>query len=96
MFVSIGEYTMYGVNIVVLLLVLVGALNWGLIGFFNYNLVSMIFGGTTEMTYTMAERVVYAVVGLAGLWGLSFIGRCKALCGCDKDNKNRKDGCCRK
>lgn len=54
---------MRAINIVALLLILVGGLNWGLVGFFDYNLVDMIFGeGST------GARVVYAIVGLAALY----------------------------
>jgi uncharacterized membrane protein YuzA (DUF378 family) len=45
-------------------LLLVGGLNWGLVGFFKYNLVNKIAGGNVD-----AERVVYAIVGLAAVWG---------------------------
>jgi uncharacterized membrane protein YuzA (DUF378 family) len=49
---------------------IIGALNWGLIGFFNWNLVDAIFGGgAAEMTSTVS-RVIYALVGLAGLGSL--------------------------
>lgn len=47
----------------VLILVIVGGLNWGLVGFFNYDLVAAIFG-----IMTMTSRVVYAIVGLAALY----------------------------
>jgi uncharacterized membrane protein YuzA (DUF378 family) len=53
-----------------LLLVVIGAVNWGLIGFFNFNLVSALFGEMTTFT-----RVIYALVGIAGLYSLSFLGR---------------------
>ncbi len=46
-------------------LVLIGALNWGLIGAFNFNLVSFLFG---EMTYM--SRIVYLLVGLCALFYL--------------------------
>ena len=55
----------------ILALVIVGALNWGLIGFFRYDLVAAIFGGQL----TAASRIVYALVGLAGIWALSLIFR---------------------
>lgn len=83
------------VNVIALILVIIGALNWGLVGFFNYNFVSVIFGGMPGGDYTGLERVVYAIVGLAGIWALSFLGRLGALCsdkckdsscGSDKDN----------
>lgn len=53
-----------------LLLVIIGAVNWGLIGFFDFNLVSALFG---EMT--VLSRIIYALVGIAGLYSLSFLGR---------------------
>lgn len=53
-----------------LLLVIIGAINWGLIGFFHYDLVSSIFGTMTTIT-----RVIYGLVGLAGLYAISFFGR---------------------
>ena len=48
---------------VALILVLVGALNWGLVGFFDFDLVKTIFGNMTTLT-----RVVYDLVGLAALY----------------------------
>lgn len=45
-------------------LVIVGALNWGLLGFFSWNLVGAIFGGDMSSL----SRIVYALVGLAGLY----------------------------
>ena len=50
-----------------LLLAIVGAINWGLIGFFGWNLVDAIFGGGAREATSTASRVVYALVGLAGL-----------------------------
>jgi hypothetical protein len=55
---------------IVLILVVIGALNWGLVGFFNFNLVSAIFGERSA-----ASRVVYVLVGLAGLVTLFVLGR---------------------
>lgn len=56
-------------SLVAKVLVVVGALNWGLVGFFNYNLVAELVGvilsGNTAVN---VERVIYAVVGLAGVW----------------------------
>jgi len=65
-------------NVLALLLILVGALNWGLWGFFQFDLVAWIANGNT----TWFARLIYAVVGLAGVWGLGFLGRLKAICGC--------------
>lgn len=52
-------------NWVALILVLVGALNWGLVGFFKFDLVATIFGNMS-----MISRVVYALVGLSSVWVL--------------------------
>lgn len=54
-------------NILALTLVIIGALNWGLIGFFNFDLVTTLFGGSM---YWVA-RVIFALVGLSGLWCLT-------------------------
>jgi uncharacterized membrane protein YuzA (DUF378 family) len=53
------------VNVIALILIIIGGLNWGLVGFFDYNLVDMIFGEAST-----AARVVYAVVGLAAVYKL--------------------------
>ena len=57
-------------DIFALLLVIIGAVNWGLIGFFNFDLVSSLFGTMTAFT-----RVIFALVGIAGLYAISFLGR---------------------
>lgn len=54
-----------------LLLVIIGALNWGLIGFFNFDLVAALFGGQTALL----SRVVYSLVGIAGLYSISLLFR---------------------
>ena len=56
---------------VALVLVIIGALNWGLIGLFGFDLVATLFGGPTAML----SRIVYALVGLAGLWSLTLLFR---------------------
>lgn len=53
------------VNVVALILIIIGGLNWGLVGFFDFNLVDAIFGADSA-----ASRVVYAVVGLAAVYKL--------------------------
>lgn len=55
---------------IALILVAIGAINWGLIGFFNFDLVKAIFGNMTLIT-----RIVYSLVGVSGLYALSFFGR---------------------
>jgi hypothetical protein len=51
----------------VLIISVIGALNWGLVGFFNFNLVDALFGGGARETTSGLSRFVYALVGLAGL-----------------------------
>ncbi|MHB8131642.1 MAG: DUF378 domain-containing protein [Mobilitalea sp.] len=55
---------------IALILVVIGAVNWGLIGFFSFDLVRAIFGDMT-----LISRIVYALVGVSGLYALSFFGR---------------------
>ena len=63
---------MYTFEKIALTLVIIGALNWGLIGFFSFDLVAAIFGGAA----TAGARIVYALVGLAGLVCLAPLFRC--------------------
>ena len=51
-------------NIVAYILVIVGAINWGLFGLFNFNLVSTVFAGAR----TAGSIIVYSVIALAALW----------------------------
>lgn len=54
---------------ILLLLVIVGALNWGLIGLFGFNLVEAIFG------IGILSTIIYILVGVGGLYSLSFYAR---------------------
>ncbi len=51
------------ISAIALTLVIIGAINWGLIGLFDFNLVSFIFGGT-DSTFT---KIIYILVGISGL-----------------------------
>ena len=53
---------------IALVLIIIGAINWGLIGFFGFNLVDTLFG---EMS--VLSRIVYSLVGLSGLWGIKLL-----------------------
>ena len=55
----------------ILILLIIGGINWGLVGFFNYNLVSAIFGGNL----VIISRIIYAVVGRSALYAISFLFR---------------------
>ncbi|MBE5747261.1 MAG: DUF378 domain-containing protein [Clostridiales bacterium] len=52
------------VNIIAYILVIVGAINWGLFGLFNLNLVSTVFAGAR----TAGSIIVYSLIALAALW----------------------------
>lgn len=54
-----------------LLLAIIGAVNWGLVGFFRFDLVAWLFGGQTAML----SRIIFALVGLAGLWCVTLLFR---------------------
>jgi len=58
------------VGIVALTLLIIGGLNWGLVGLFNFDLVAALFG-----PMSMPSRVVYALVGLAALFALTLYPR---------------------
>lgn len=51
------------VNIIALVLVIIGAINWGLVGLFGLNLVAAIFGEASVLT-----RIIYILVGIAGIY----------------------------
>ena len=54
-----------------LVLIIIGALNWGLIGLFQFDLVAWLFGGQGAML----SRIVYTLVALAGVWCVSLLFR---------------------
>lgn len=56
------------IDTIALVLIIIGALNWGLIGLFNFNLVDTIFG-----TMSVISRIIYTLVGISGLWGIKLI-----------------------
>ena len=55
-------------NALSLILIIIGAVNWGSIGIFGFDIVAAIFGGQAAVF----SRIIYTIVGLAGLWGISF------------------------
>ena len=63
---------MKALDITALALVIIGALNWGLIGIFQFNLVDTLFGISTVLS-----RIVYGLVGIAGLYAISFFAKSK-------------------
>lgn len=55
---------------VALILVIIGALNWGLIGLFQFDLVASLFGEASTIS-----RIIYSLVGIAGLYSITFLFR---------------------
>ena len=56
------------IDTIALVLIIIGAINWGLIGLFNFNLVDTLFG-----TMSVVSRIIYSLVGLSGLWGIKLL-----------------------
>jgi len=57
------------------ILMIIGALNWLLVGLFEWDLVTAIFGGEVVRESSLISRIIYGIVGLAGLYGISFLFR---------------------
>lgn len=58
-------------DITALILIIIGAINWGSIGIFNFDIVGAIFGGQASLI----SRIIFTIVGLAGLWAITFLFR---------------------
>lgn len=54
-----------------LALVIIGCLNWGLVGLFQFDVVAWLFGGTASLI----SRIIYIVIALAGIWCISLLFR---------------------
>lgn len=63
-----------GLDYVLLTLVIIGAINWGLIGFFRFDLISFLFGNLSWIS-----RIIYALVGISGLYLISAFGRIRSM-----------------
>ncbi|MGN0341559.1 MAG: DUF378 domain-containing protein [Roseburia sp.] len=63
-----------GLDYTLLTIVIIGAINWGLIGFFRFDLVAFLFGNMSWFS-----RIIYALVGLSGLYLLSAYGRIRSI-----------------
>lgn len=63
-----------GLDYTLLTFVLIGAINWGLIGFFRFDLVAFLFGNMSWLS-----RIVYGIVGISGLYLLSAYGRIRTV-----------------
>lgn len=58
-------------DMIALLLSVIGCVNWGLVGLFRFDLVAWLFGGAGSLI----SRIIYTLVGLAGLWCITFFFR---------------------
>lgn len=61
---------MKALNGIALTLIIIGAINWLLVGLFKFNLVDAIFGSLSVLT-----RIIYIIVGIAGLWSIAFYSK---------------------
>ena len=59
-----------GLDYFALVVTIIGAINWGLIGFFEFDLVAALFGEMTAFS-----RIIYGLVGIAGLYAISFFAK---------------------
>ena len=60
---------------IALTLLIIGGLNWGLVGIFQFDLIAWIFGGQTAII----SRIIYAVVAVCAIWCISLLFRERAL-----------------
>lgn len=58
-------------NKIALVLIIVGALNWALVGIFQFDVIAWLFGGQGAVV----SRIIYTIVGIAGLWCISLLFR---------------------
>ncbi len=65
-------------DVLALILSVIGCINWALVGLFSFDLVAWLFGAGA-----LLSRIVYTVIGLAGIWCISFFFRRSRLCGND-------------
>ena len=56
------------IDTIALVLIIIGAINWGLVGIFNFNLVDAIFGAMSVIS-----RIIYILVGISGLWAIKLL-----------------------
>ena len=60
---------------IALTLVIIGAINWGSIGLVNFDIVGALFGGQQSVL----ARIIFAVVGIAGLWAIGILFKDKTM-----------------
>ena len=62
---------MQNMDMIALILSVIGCVNWGLVGLFRFDLVAWLFGGSGSLI----SRILYTLMGLAGLWCITFFFR---------------------
>lgn len=67
---TIMEVIMRAANLLTLVLIIVGGLNWGLVGLFKFDLVAAIFGDMSPLS-----RIVYVLVGISAIWQIGVLVR---------------------
>ena len=67
---GMGVWKMAALITIALILVIIGAINWGLVGLFNFNLVSAIFGEKSAVA-----KIIYVLVGIAGIYSIWLLTR---------------------
>lgn len=60
---------------IALTLVIIGAINWGSIGLFNFDIVGALFGGQQSVL----ARIIFSIVGIAGLWAIGILFKDKTM-----------------
>lgn len=56
------------IDTIALILVIIGAIVWGIIGIFNFNIIDAIFG-----TMSIVSKIIYILVGISGLWAIKLL-----------------------
>lgn len=74
-------------DITALVLTIIGALNWALVGIFQFDLVAWLFGGQGALL----SRIVYTIIGLCGIWCISFLFKDHPF-GTSEDSSDRQLG----
>ncbi len=62
-------------DIITLILLIIGGINWGLIGVFRFDIVAFLFGSQTSVV----SRIIYTIIGLCALWDITFFFRNEIL-----------------
>ena len=73
---------MHILKMIAFALVITGAIVWGIVGFFNYNIVAALFGDATLMS-----RIVYSLVGISGVFLLATTGNEACYCDCSEESR---------